>query len=115
MIDHGRTDAGGKLFEGIQWHPLTGGGYLAKYVMVTAYHQMVRGGELQLGVGIRRARHSGLPASGPAGQCGPHTGDQQICVRNPPRGVPLSFESSHQFFLSSVVGRKRASGVTLPK
>jgi len=43
----GEIQDGRPVMDALRMHPLVGGGYLAKYVMVTAYHQMVRGGELQ--------------------------------------------------------------------
>ena len=43
----GEIQDGRPVMDALRMHPLAGGGYLAKYVMVTAYHQMVRGGELQ--------------------------------------------------------------------
>lgn len=43
----GEIQDGRAVMDALRMHPLAGGGYLAKYVMVTAYHQMVRGGEMQ--------------------------------------------------------------------
>jgi len=43
----GEIQDGRPVMDALRMYPLAGGGYLAKYVMVTAYHQMVRGGELQ--------------------------------------------------------------------
>ncbi len=40
------------MMDALRKHPLSGGGYLGKYVLVTAYHQMVRGGELQPDAGL---------------------------------------------------------------
>ena len=38
--------AGTGVMESLRAHPLEGGGYLGKYVLVAAYHEMVRSGEL---------------------------------------------------------------------
>ncbi len=38
---------GRSVMEALRKHPLEGGGYLGKYVLVAAYHEMVRSGELR--------------------------------------------------------------------
>ena len=38
--------AGSGVMQSLRAHPLQGGGYLGKYVLVAAYHEMVRSGEL---------------------------------------------------------------------
>ncbi len=38
--------AGAGVMESLRAHPIDGGGYLGKYVLVAAYHEMVRSGEL---------------------------------------------------------------------
>jgi elongator complex protein 3 len=40
------VQAGAGVMEALRAHPLEGGGFLGKYVLVAAYHEMVRGGEL---------------------------------------------------------------------
>jgi elongator complex protein 3 len=40
------VQAGVGVMDALRAHPLEGGGYLGKYVLVAAYHEMVRGGEL---------------------------------------------------------------------
>jgi elongator complex protein 3 len=38
---------GASVMDSLRAHPLEGGGYLGKYVLVAAYHEMVRSGELE--------------------------------------------------------------------
>ena len=43
----GEIRRGRPVMDGLRRHPLPGGGYLGKYALVAAYHQMVAGGEMR--------------------------------------------------------------------
>jgi len=43
----GEIREGTDVMDALRMHPLAGGGYLGKYVLVAAYHEMIRAGELQ--------------------------------------------------------------------
>jgi elongator complex protein 3 len=48
----GEIQTGRPVMDALRMHPLADGGYLGKYVLVAAYHEMVRGGELRSDAGL---------------------------------------------------------------